>query len=684
MEKVVGEIAALAMQLAAAAKDKADEKTLPDAASLKEAPKNEKWKKGTDGPQKEKKATAAQPTLVQPVAVQSAPVQPVVAAPPAAPQPAAVQSAANQPAVTQPATAQPPVAQAVEVAPAPPVFMPGAEAAKTPPAEPFVIQTRGRIGKAPRKTVKGEPEEQRSEPKGDKKRGDTIYTPLVLAGAIGGGGVLVLGLGIAVICVLTLRNAGRPLVDSAEAPTTTQVVAMNDAGGATPAENEANPEAPADVNPEVTVAAPAEADAPVKKVTAKSEPEPKPTEKKEPASSAPAAGSAAGKAPATEPAAAESKTSPAPETKAEPAPIAAEPKPAAPEAKPAAKPAAKPKTTDPFAGFAKAVALPELPDMPDASSAATLSPIELGPCAADEKAKLTINLLGGDTAIRAPKQKLELQPKTDSGREWNFVLSGGAAPINVATLAAQNGKLMFQWTEDGVKQAALAKQLCNCALALGEKRQIAALRTAERGAPLPVDIDKAGASVKWNIGDLPLAKQVYIEATRAEGFKVLRQEPKNPANVGDALFVHTGEKTAPLILKLATSSTANAVEVRLQPTVRLEGWPEARPYRRKELVNLQQQQGQDLTILTKEHSTLKSKSIRLDSPEYKVKEATLERMSKELVALNTVLDQLRFILDFSGATDIPPKIHFRVYCLAGDAKIDLLRTEDEPPPEKRK
>jgi serine/threonine protein kinase len=642
MEKVLAELGALSQQLAVAAKAKADEKMLPDAASLKDAPRDEKWKKkGADAAQKEKDKKPTAGPVVEEVAA---------------------------PAVLIPT--------------------PEAPAVQPPPAEPFVIKTRGRIGKSQRKASKGQEGDQAAEKKDEKEPRGPIYTPLVLAGAIGGGGVLVLGLGIAVICALTVLRGGAPLI---EAPQTTAVVAVQDAPAATPAVTESNPEAPAvvDANPELVVEASADADVAVEKPPTAG---PKAQtaaggESKAAESSAPAAGSSASKAPMSELAVAEPKASPAPEKMVEAAPAAPEPKAQAPEPRPvAAKPAAKPQAADPFAGFAKAVSLPELPESPDAPSTTVHSPVALGPCTGDEKAKLTIGLLGGDTAVRAPKQRFELLSKGEGGREWNFVLTGGATPINIATLIAQNGRLMFQWTEDGVKQASVAKQLSNCALALGAKRQAAALRTAEQGAPLAVDIDKAGASVKWNIGDLPLAKQVFVEVTRAEGFKVYRQEPKGPVSAGDQVQVATGssDKSAPpLFLKLSTSATANAVEIKMQTSIKLEGGGEARPYRRKDLLALQQQKGQELSQMTDELTTVKRSNPQRD-PEKKVKEATIARMSNELLTLNTTLDQLRYVVDFSGVTDGQAKLHFRVYCLAGDAKVDLLRTEDEMPLENAK
>src|SRR5262249_19575850 len=72
MEKVLAEIGTLFQQLAAAAKVKADEKTLPDAASLKEAPRDEKWKKKAaaatqkDAASKDKKPEDKKPDETKP------------------------------------------------------------------------------------------------------------------------------------------------------------------------------------------------------------------------------------------------------------------------------------------------------------------------------------------------------------------------------------------------------------------------------------------------------------------------------------------------------------------------------------------------------------------------------------------------------------------------------------------
>jgi hypothetical protein len=207
-----------------------------------------------------------------------------------------------------------------------------------------------------------------------------------------------------------------------------------------------------------------------------------------------------------------------------------------------------------------------------------------------------------------------------------------------------------------------------------------ALREVVMGAPLVVEIEKPGAAVKWSIGDLPVAKQVFIEVNRTEGFDRLRRDPKGPVSVGDSVVVGTGpdERSIPLLLKLTTSSTANTIDVRLQPTVKLEGWLEPRSYRRKELMALQQQSEQELPRLNAEMKKSKDSRPRTD-PEKAAKEATIRRLANELAAVNTLIDQIRFVLDFMASAGSEGKIHFRVHCQAGDAKIDLLRTEVETP-----
>src|SRR2546430_12231966 len=106
----------------------------------------------------------------------------------------------------------------------------------------------------------------------------------------------------------------------------------------------------------------------------------------------------------------------------------------------------------------------------------------------------------------------------------------------------------------------------NCALGLGSSKKIVALRTPQKGQPLIIDIEKPSAVVKWSISNLPVAKQLFWEVTRTEGFPKLRQDPKGPTNVGETVTIGTGpsEKSIPLFFKLSTSSATGTIDVRSQ------------------------------------------------------------------------------------------------------------------------
>jgi hypothetical protein len=59
----------------------------------------------------------------------------------------------------------------------------------------------------------------------------------------------------------------------------------------------------------------------------------------------------------------------------------------------------------------------------------------------------------------------------------------------------------------------------------------------QKAQPLVIDIEKPSASVKWTVNNLPLAKQIFLEVTRTEGFPKLRQDPKGPTTVGDTVTI---------------------------------------------------------------------------------------------------------------------------------------------------
>ena len=330
------------------------------------------------------------------------------------------------------------------------------------------------------------------------------------------------------------------------------------------------------------------------------------------------------------------------------------------------------------------MALPELPETAGQQAADALSPLSLGSLSIDEKAALAVNLLTSDAPVRGSQKKFELAPKSGANREWDVLLGAGGMNATVATLSVNDGKLLFQWTDEAVKQAPVASHLCNCALELSsdKARHVVALRTVVQGQPLVVDIEKPNVAAKWNIADLPITKQLQIEITAIEGLPQAKQEPLDAVTAGEQFTIWTGptDKSMPLGLKFTTSATARNVEVKLQPQVKLEG-EEPRLFRRKELVTLQQQTAQQLPVLGEEIKRIKdsrgsTKNKIQAEIDKKLKESRLENATEELLQRSTQLDQIKYVVDFNTSMQGGVKIHFRVFTTAGPVQIELLRTEE--------
>jgi serine/threonine-protein kinase len=550
--------------------------------------------------------------------------------------------------------AAPPVAATVVVGmpviatePTPPLIPP-------PPQTEFAIQTHERVGKRPL---------GRSEANSPAAAAwpfialITRFSPLVIGAAIGGAAAFALGIVTIAVVLFAANRSAKPMADRDKAI----AQAARQPARETPAAERAATMAMPDVGPQIAVAPPpAQVDAnPPPLVPARADIHPSPQSTVADTSK-------------------NAVAIPAADPKTDTANVPTAVVPVAPaEPPPPRGPPAKKATGDPFPGLAKSILLPPVPDL-DPSLRVPLKPVSLGRCDVDGDTPISIGLLGGDTAIRASRQRFELLPRPTHPHEWDIHLAGNGEPVNIAAVSLKNDELLFQWTEDAATQALIARQLMNCALTIGNSKQIVALRTPQKGQPLVIDIEKPSATVKWSIPNLPLAKQIFLEVTRTEGFPKLRQEPKGPTTVGDTVTIGTGpsDRSIPLFFKLNTSSAAAAIDVRSQVVVKAESSGDPRPYRRKDLTATQLQFQQELVRLRGELRKAKDSRPRADA-EKEAREATITRLANEETAVNTALDQLRFVLEFAGVTEGLAKINFRVYCLAGDTKIDLLTTEGE-------
>lgn len=513
-------------------------------------------------------------------------------------------------------------------------------------------------------------------PKGKKAKGKAgagSNLPLILAGGIGGG-VLVLGLIVGlVIYLMSGGDDGKEVAkaDGEQQATTEQVTPEGEAnpgeGNPTIESNpaveenptaEANPVIPAESNPVVPMAEPKPA-----------EPMPMPTA--DPAKPA-----------ATEPAQPDpAKPDPpmvatvTPEVKPEPKP---EPKPQ-PEPKP--KPVPKPMpAADPFVGFPKAVALPKLPAGMTEPTPEMLASVVLGPCKVSEDAVISAVLKGGETAYS--KGKMQFTMESGNGgtslRDWDIKLAGGLVekPVVVATLSSKNDQLLFQWTAEAAKQAA-APYLCNCMITLnaGAGKAEFGLRQPVSAEPIVIGIEKRSPMAKFNIDFPPEPKQLMFEILSVEG-----EAPKikfdNKELVADKetsyFWVGNVETEMPLAIKVDTSLTnsGRTVQVATMPYFKIE--PMTRPaiFGKKELgafegqIKGALQSGQMMIQAAAQVKDAKKKaelnqqgSLALE-PAQKA-QATFDQM----LALAKGLDK--------------GKIRFRIYANAEDGKVELVNSDGE-------
>lgn len=528
----------------------------------------------------------------------------------------------------------------------------------------FAIQTKGKAGKKPPvKAVAMTPSPMAAETPSAAKTASKL--PLIIAAAIGGG-VLVMG-GLAVVAYLAFGRGEKQIAKApqpaapAVAAATGEVNPVGPAGEANPTVVEANPTVAeanptVEANPPVAVPANPPTSAPDAGSAAKTEPPLPMPESATPPTVEPA--------PPMPPATTEPKPMPPPKAKTPPAKTT--PKAAPPKAK------AEP---NPLAGFAKTVALPPLPEAGAQPGTETLAPLTLGPCKVPADAGIAAHLKGAETAIRGGKQKFELQAKNAAlPREWDVHLLGGEAPAVVATLAAKDGNLVFQWTEEGVKQAAVARQLGNCALdlAAGAGKHLVALRQPVNGPSLAVDFDKSG-TLKWTVESLPDPKAIQIEVTKCDGLAKHNLEPGKATTIGEDLLLWTGpaDDTKFLCLKLKPSSFARGLQVATQPQVKLQGKAEA--YSKKKMTGLRQTAEGSLSGLTAQLNLVsKQKSKRKGDAIDIAKSKLQEDLTNAHKAVGAIDQLLAYVTAIQGTG----KIQFRVYHQVEDAQVDLLITSD--------
>jgi hypothetical protein len=335
--------------------------------------------------------------------------------------------------------------------------------------------------------------------------------------------------------------------------------------------------------------------------------------------------------------------------------------------------------------------LPELPQTASEPTTQALEPITLGPCKVDDKAQVTARLKGGGTVIRGGKQAFDLQPVgEEKPREWEFKFTSGESATVIAALSAKNEKLDFQWTEEGVKQAATARLLCNCAVELSASgaQHTFSLRQAVNGPPLPISIDKGGGTARWVFDNVPDIKHVFIEATRFDGLRRRTVDVPEPVSPGEDLTVWTGPRDDQQFLGLKFESATMAKGVRMTASVEIRSEANDRSvaYNKKEMTRFHDQLNQERNLLNRKLQEAGQAKVKdrtqLEAVKSKLKEE-VDMRTKRLTQLESLN---KYVTDVQGAT----AIHFRVYYQADDHQVDLFiagdpppRTPQRPPPAKK-
>lgn len=503
--------------------------------------------------------------------------------------------------------------------------------------------------------------------------------PLIIGG-VAGGGVLVLLLAGGLIYFLMSGGDSKQVAANPTAAKADDA----DTSGDTSDTSESNPEEanpieanPVEANPVAATAEEANPEAPAAEAVAMAAEGAEPTSSEGSGSDAAPAEDAPADAPADEPKSeappAEPASPPPPKEEAKPAPPPEPPKPAPKAAPPA----------NPFAGFAKALDLPPLSGSGDEASAAT-TPVALGPCKVDEKALIILRLLGGETALRSGKQTFLLDAANGgtAERDWEIRCGTENENVVVATLSAKDGQLMFQWTDEGVKNPA-SPYLANCMLEMsaGSGNHKCGLRKPVTVEPLVIDLDKPNAGAKWTIEALPDERLMEVEVvtvqsgapkSRIDNSLLTADRPQTSVMLG------TADDKLPLVFELRMSSTAKQVEVKSAAKIKMEGLPAGMDrFNKRTLQTL----GNTVETQTRAAELNHMQANQIKNADQKKKALASADLIKEQVA--KAKEQVEALKATSEAAK-QSTIHFRVWYLADSSKVLLLDTGGPPPPEPKK
>ncbi len=342
--------------------------------------------------------------------------------------------------------------------------------------------------------------------------------------------------------------------------------------------------------------------------------------------------------------------------------------------------AVPPAAENPLQNLPAAVDLPELSGL-----AADGGPTESLLAPLDTSAKdVSLVLLGGEHAAGKAGQFVMQAATADEPGCWRIDLID-ARDANVRQAIGQlrlhDGHLQFRW-EPAAAAHVFASHLCNCVVRInvpGHTHDLR-LRTAQQVTPLMVDLTRPEITERW-----PLKAPPDAQSTR---FIVTRLEPPFPAahTLAPATpIVADNEKTVALfgadpseqvlLLELAPQlKTAFRLECKafFQLNPKLDRIPLTSKKLETATTFVANRQVQHNLMAQQLRTALTQ--VPPTDPRHPQLSQSLQQAEAELAETSQATGRLTALADIRPALAAGAAIHFRLYYLADDCEVDLLRS----------
>jgi hypothetical protein len=376
-----------------------------------------------------------------------------------------------------------------------------------------------------------------------------------------------------------------------------------------------------------------------------------------------------------------------PETTQATPPKTDDPKPAPTPPKPVPPKPAPP--ANPFRKLTASVDLPALGEK-DAPAAGAFEPQPLGELFVKPGELFFMEMHGGEFAAIGTRT-FTLVPNLTTERDWDVMLSRGAQDdLKVAALAARDDKLLFQWMPEASEESA-ALNVSNCVLGMrtGLAAHMLALRKPQEIEPMQFELSKAIGKVDYTIENAPAPEKIVLEIAAVEGLPEHSYDPEQKIPVdGETIYMRFGAGPQQ-VFSLKTDSNLrkglrSTVNLTTTASYKLEQMPRDERYLDKEVRNLQQQlnaQRQQGAVLI-EQWTKQFQAKGTPKPQKDQLNNQILRGQTALGQLDNQIKQVDALIAQYESFGAGGTIHFRIYYLAGEQQVDLVRSKSLPAPAK--